>query len=542
MLDTVIMQPINEQRRPGIFAWTCFVFIVVLLAELIAGYYIVFVGGYVMNDAIARTANAYYVLFLNPNKLASVGFVWNPLPSLLQLPILLFSDIWRPLATHGYSGSIINAFFAAINSVLLFRYFCYGGASVFFSLLIAFLYAFNPFYFYYGLNGMSETIFFTVIIACVYNFSMWMDDRRTVRLLIVALLLAVGFLTRYEVLPFILAIILSLAIVSFLMKDHNSPFCIKAIQMKWDYFIASFIVLILPVAYTMMVWMVVSWVIMGNPIYFLNSAYSNESQAAAGLLHLRSYINSPIHAWLYMAVQSIPFIAPLVLILCVRLVAKRFFRTDMLVLTLFAGCFLGFHYMLLLSGKSFGWLRFFSYVLPVCLAWYAYEMRALKGKIKNLSLTFLCIALFGSAALIPKYFSDVNLANEEYTTLFQAKTGAYVLQHEFATIINEKYSDSIILMDSFSTSSLIVNLEKPENVITSTSDTFIESVIDPRGMGIEYILLPLPKGIGFLDALNNEYPDLYNYGVPSWADLADQNDLYRLYKVTREGNPLNEAP
>src|SRR5262245_9211017 len=40
------------------------------------------------NDASSRLANAYYVLFSRDPHLAAVGFVWNPLPSLMLLPVL----------------------------------------------------------------------------------------------------------------------------------------------------------------------------------------------------------------------------------------------------------------------------------------------------------------------------------------------------------------------------------------------------------------------------------------------------------------------
>src|SRR5690349_4617983 len=39
-------------------------------------------------DSLSRTANAFYVLFSRDPHLAAVGFVWNPLPSLIQLPLL----------------------------------------------------------------------------------------------------------------------------------------------------------------------------------------------------------------------------------------------------------------------------------------------------------------------------------------------------------------------------------------------------------------------------------------------------------------------
>lgn len=136
------------------------IFFIVLIAEVIAAYFTIYKNGQVMGDAVSRTANAYFVLFLEPAKLASIGFVWNPLPSLVQLLIVPFSVFWKPLATVGFAGAIATAFFAAANAALLFRYFRQAGLSVTTAILLVSLYVCNPFVFYYGFNGMSETFFY----------------------------------------------------------------------------------------------------------------------------------------------------------------------------------------------------------------------------------------------------------------------------------------------------------------------------------------------------------------------------------------------
>lgn len=516
-------------------AWSFAIFAVVLAAELIGAYIVVYKGGHIMNDALARTANAYYVLYILPSKLASIGFVWNPLPSLLQIPILVFAQFWRPLATHGLAGSILTAIFAGINAGLLFRYFRLCGTGVKLSLLIAALWAFNPFIFFYGLNGMSETIFFTVILSGVFNFAMWMEDRNTNRLLIVALMMAMGFLTRYEILTMMVAFAASLLVIIYLMRDKASPFPTKPFGMGLSYTVSTFIVLFLPVVYIIAIWAIVNWTIMGDPFYFLGSAYSNEAQAAVGLadsLRFRDSKYAALLAFGYMSVRSLPFIAPLIVIVIERIFTRRLFKMDMVVFILLAGCFLGFHYVLLLTGKSFGWLRFFCYVMPVCLAWLPYEMLKLKNRARIASIVFLCIGLVVSAGMIPYYFSNYTLGSEEYPILFQPESERTNPQVALAQLLNEQHRDATILMDSFLTSSLIVNLENSENIITNTSDEFLAAIHDPHAYHVDFIVVPRPRGIGLLDTINDAYPDLFYYGVPSWAEFVAGNDMYRLYKVT----------
>ena len=42
--------------------------------------------GSIMGDAESRVADAWYVFFTRDPHLAAIGFVWNPLPSILVMP------------------------------------------------------------------------------------------------------------------------------------------------------------------------------------------------------------------------------------------------------------------------------------------------------------------------------------------------------------------------------------------------------------------------------------------------------------------------
>lgn len=533
MKTTTVRRLPKPSSVPGITGWAWTVFLVVLLAELIGAYLVVYRGGYSMGDAIARTANAYYVLYILPNKLASMGFVWNPLPSLLQLPILLFTELWRPLATHGFAGCIVTSVFAGLNASLLFRYFRLVGSRVWVALLIVFLYAFNPFVFYYGLNGMSETIFFTSIIVATYNFSMWLEDRATGRLLAAALMLAMGFLTRYEILTMVLGFAFSLLVAIYLMKDKQSPFENKPIKMKLHYTVATSLVLFLPVMYSIGIWIIMCWTIMGDPFYFHRSEHSNKSFTSMWV----SAAATPLEALAHTAAYSLPFILPIVVIVCERVATRRLLRWDMLVLLFLSGSFVGFHYLMLLSGESFGWLRFYSYVLPIGLAWLPYEMLKMRTWPKTLTTIGLCVGLVISTSLVSTYFLVEEMGTEEYVIFHHPEGAGLAQQVEMSNIINEKYGDATIMMDSFSTAGLILNLNHPKNVVTSTSDEFRRRLEDPQGNGIGYVLVPFPRDMGFLDAINREYPDLFHYGVPSWAELVESTAKFRLYRVVPEEEP-----
>lgn len=533
----------NEKRT--LKTWKACIFLFVLTAEIIGAYWIVYKGGAMMNDAMARTANAYYVFFLEPHKLASIGFVWNPLPSLVQLLIIPFARFWQPLASSGFAGSIATALFASANASLLFGYFKRAGCKTALSLLFVALYAFNPFIFYYGLNGMSETFFFTAMIICIANFALWMDQRRTGQLVAIGLMLAIGFLTRYEVFPLMLAVGLAMLIAIYLMQDRKSPFLKKPGKMKWDYSVATATVLFLPVLYTIAMWMFLNWTIMGDPLNFLTSAYSNESQTSVALYSdFKNMVSNPFVAFGYVLVRLIPFIPPFLVVLAERIKTKRLLKPDFLILVLFIGGLTAFHYLMLIMGKSFGWLRFFCFAFIFTVAWIPYELTQIKGDTKKWTIVFLCISMLFSAAVIPSYFKDEDLAREEYQTFYGDGLGRIKYQTELADAINAKYGASKILMDSFATSSVILSLEHPENLITNIADDLFDlAVIDPHDQFIDYVVVPtnltigdggvetnVVGGVGALDAINREHPRLYRYGA-DWADLVYELTGFRIYKV-----------
>src|SRR5688500_12454061 len=95
-------------------------FLVASLVYLGLAAYTVFGLGIIVGDAWSRVGNAFYVLFSRDPHLAAIGFVWNPLPSLLMLPMLPLKAIWPELVTHGFAANLLSAIFMAA-SVLQIR-------------------------------------------------------------------------------------------------------------------------------------------------------------------------------------------------------------------------------------------------------------------------------------------------------------------------------------------------------------------------------------------------------------------------------------
>lgn len=516
-------------------------FVVALVAEVIGAYIIIYQNGHAMPDAVSRTANAYYVLNIIPHKLASIGFVWNPLPSLLQLIILPFDNLWPPLATDAMAGSILTAIFAASNAALIYHYLRAFKTDRLVSIIIVVLYTANPFIFYYGCNGMSEIIFFTFIILSTGSLSLWIVDRKSSRFVTIGVALAFAFLTRYETFALCVSFFIALVIIVYTMKDEYSPFKHKSARMKLDYTVASSTVIFLPVAYTVLIWIFLNWTIMSDPFFFLTSAYSNDAQSDAAVwAQFEDGIRSPLNAIKFALIRMLPFSPLFIIITIERIITKRLFKWDYLILLILIFGISIFHIVMLMNGKSFGWLRFFSFALPFCVAWIPYEIYKLKGDAKIITTGFLCVALAISGAIMPSYFKDYSLAREEYMAFYQPEDQQLIAQKELSQIVNSKYKNDIILMDSFIGAKFIMNLDRPENLITTTSDEFEYAVKNPKKYKVDYLIVPQSMYTGQLDAINKEYPNLFSDGG-SWLELVYDNEMYRIYKVAGVALPSERA-
>src|SRR5690606_5766592 len=97
--------------------------------------------GYMHSDAVSRVANAFYVLYSRDPHLGAIGFVWNPLPSLLELLPLLAYPIIPAIATAGLAANLLTALFAAGTSLMLFSFCRKSTGSLTISLILTLSYS-----------------------------------------------------------------------------------------------------------------------------------------------------------------------------------------------------------------------------------------------------------------------------------------------------------------------------------------------------------------------------------------------------------------
>src|SRR3990172_4546739 len=100
---------------PGLDAEVLLMGLIVLAINLFMVYVVVFEVGFFLPDATSRTRAVWQVFYSNEPKLSNIGFVWTPLPALLQLPLVLIPG----LRTKGLSGNIVTAVMGTFAALVL---------------------------------------------------------------------------------------------------------------------------------------------------------------------------------------------------------------------------------------------------------------------------------------------------------------------------------------------------------------------------------------------------------------------------------------
>ncbi|QYK64335.1 glycosyltransferase family 39 protein [Paenibacillus sp. S25] len=524
-------------------------FVFILALELSAGIYFSYVLGYMHTDALSRVANAFYVLYSRDPHLGAIGFIWNPLPSLLEMVILLLYPIFPALATYGLAAVILSATFAALTAMLLYRAGIRTGLSSGMSILLALLYALNPFILLFGANGLSDSLYIYFIMMTVIEFALWLKDRMTASLIVSGLALAMAFWTRYEAVP--LGVAMAGGVVLAIMFLHrNMGRRELALREKLHKVEATWLLLLLPVVFSGLLWIFFNYLIMGNAFYFLNSEYSNTAQSAE-LLNDDKFVeifSNPLVALKFIASKTLWYSVPLFAILFIRLLSGRLFRWGTLIILLLFLSVPGLQFLLMMKQSSYGWFRYFMYVFPITVAWLPYELSQLQGRWRRAAFGLVSVSLLLTAGLLSYALTRPDIAPDENSFLTRTGNVNYVRQEsdrKIAVWLDEHLPKSTIMTDSASAYTMIVYSEYPKRFLITSDYSFNKALSYPQDSHVDYILVPKIMSGMPLSKINMVYPNLYEKGAP-WVQLEREfNGEWRLYKVLpkslTKGSPSTET-
>lgn len=503
-------------------------FILVFAAELPSISYWAVQYHYVVPDALSRVSNAFTVMYSRDPHLAAIGFVWNPLPSLLELVPLLFWPWWPELAADGVSGMLLTALFAGAGALLLYRTFRASGVSRAFTGLWVLCFAFHPFIYMYGANGMSEGFFTYFLLLSVVGVGAWFHENNMKSILGLGLGLACCFLIRYEAVPLAAAVAAAVLLGSLKRSD---PLRKNYLRME-----GTAILTLTPFVYAVVLWLWFNFAIQGNAFYFLNSNYSNIGQS----VNLSDYFSElQTNEWeilYFITERSLPFLPPLGVILLFRLLTRRLFSREVLALLLMVVSVPVLQFYLLNKGNSYGWLRFFYYPFPIAVAWAGFEWSWLGKKWRPWFGAVLTLSIVVSGVSVYNYMNVPRLSPEEHAMLHFQENDLYKemsLSRAISADLSSRLAKepkALVLLDSYGTAEILTTIRYPKQLVITSDRDFLAFIEDPAKA--DYILVPRNEGKGRQNELNVRFPQLFANGMEGWKLERDYDQQWRLYKKT----------
>ena len=218
---------------------------------------------YEIGDALARSADARYMLFSRDPHLAAVGFVWLPLPVLAQLPFML---VLSPLHQAVAAGPLSTTVAGALTIVVVASICRTLGLGRRMSLAVTLAYGLNPIIVFTAANGMSEAWFYLFASIALLGYLRWFLDRRMNDVAILAVGLAGAMAVRYETLAFVPLLALGAGVAGTRGRWRTSTF--KGTGAR---FASIFATASLPAGYVLGTWLFASLLIMKDPFFWAHA-------------------------------------------------------------------------------------------------------------------------------------------------------------------------------------------------------------------------------------------------------------------------------
>ncbi len=335
------------------------------------GVYLYLGIGYINPDASSRIANAGYTIWSRFPHLGAVGFVWNPLPSLVEIPLVEMTrhwplNQWPELRRVGFAGAVMSALFMAGAGWQVRRIALdYGSGRVLRWIAVA-AFTLNPMIVLYAGMGMSEAPFLFFLLWTCRRVLLWVNRSHVLDLVVAGVALGLAYLTRYEALPAAVGVGLGVFVLS--TRSSHRPVGLRG-RASWQAGVAFGLhdaaIVLLPTVFAFVLWAISGWLLDGNAFSQFSSQYGNAAQVeAAGIISAQDVGAGPLAeviAGNLLGMQPLLFaVLPVVAWIAVRLR-----RVDAAVPGVIFGSVLLFQMSAVILGSTFGWFRFYMAATPL---------------------------------------------------------------------------------------------------------------------------------------------------------------------------------
>ncbi|ORA45118.1 hypothetical protein BST22_23950 [Mycolicibacterium chubuense] len=495
-------------------------------------------------DAPNRVANAGFALQSRDPHLSAIGFVWNPLPSLVEIPLVWLSQLpaLSLLKSAGLAGVVQSALFMSGAALMVRRIAFDLGVPALWRRIAVGAFALHPMIALYGASGLSEAAQMFCLLWCVRFLMRWCATRWVGDLAWAGIALGVGYLARYEVIP---AAAAAAGLVAVLTWRRSAR------EVRWSATAIDVVIVAFPVVTAFFVWAVTGWIINDEFFATLSSQYGNSSQVAGRLARGTGDAGAqwPVVAARLFGMQPLTGVA----VAAAVVVAATRRRAVPLIPVVVFGATLAFAAVAQHQSMTFGWFRFYLLAIPlvICVGLACWQTQ---------TATRAVAAALVTASVVVAIPVTTPLIVDQDIAYGQLEAGLVSLVDPLAhppgedparrRLISERrlaqwfdaknLPEGSVLMDTFLTWGIWLSSEHPKQFVITSDYDFVAALNRPWDFGIRYIVVTNPER-NVPDAINRRYPTLWADGadiaaVTLSADGPTPDEMFRVYRTT--GRPV----
>lgn len=517
-------------RRPAAVGW-----LATFAAYLAVAAYVLVERDLLPIDALARLTSAHLVFSGTDPKLATIGFVWPPIPTLVLLP---FAAVPPLLESHLAVG-IVSAAAAATAVVLTRRIAVRLGVPQPWPWLIAAAFALNPLVVLFAANGYSEALLLAgVLLGLDALVDFWQRDADG-PLVRAGLWFGLLPMIRYE------TAVLAAAVGVALWLEVRARAESAARDGRVEGRMLAFSGLAF---YPTALWLFFSWQIMGDPLYSMRNERSALSIAADQLGAERFDLLEAVGlaATLWTAVFPLAVAGAAA---CIWIGARH--RSPLLVglgaapLALPAS-----HVLLIAREESVPLIRYFILAIPVGLVAGVVALSA-SGALRAAGRrTHAILGVFLAVLLLSDLSTGVVLERGRYQTvealswaalstreqvLYPQLTDAIAIGETLPRVVPAD-ARVLVLLDEYGEGfAIVLGSRRPELFLDHTSPDYRAAVEQPWRF-VDYVLVPHEEPGTALNEINVAHPGLWAGGT-AWATevegLPETTSQWRLFRTQR---------
>lgn len=514
-------------RRPVVRAW-----LAAFAAYFAVAEYLLVERDLLPIDALARLTSAHLVFHGTEMKLATIGFVWPPIPTLALLP---FASVPVLLDTY-LAVAVVSAAGAATAFVLIHRIARRLGVPSPWPWLIALAFALNPLVILFAANGYSETLLLAgVLLGLDALLDFWQTDADGA-LVRAGLWFGLLPMIRYE------ATLLAVGIVVALWLEIRSRARTGPQGVVEGRMLAFAGLAVYPTA----LWLLFSWQIMGDPLYSMRNERSALHVAANQLGPERYDLSEAVGivALLWTAVFPVAMVAAL------ACVAIGLHRRSPLLAGIGAAPFalLASHVVLIAREESVPLIRYFILAIPVGIVAAVAALSAVGAFDGPRRRAHVVLVGLLALLLLSDVSTGVVLQSGRHQTVEALSWRALSTREP---VVYPELSDALaigemlpqlvprearvlILIDQYGEGfAVLLGSHRPEIFLDHTSSEYRAAIERPWEY-VDYVLVPRERPVEALNEINIAHPLLWGGGA-AWATrvegLPTTTSQWRLYRT-----------